>query len=389
MPAQYGQKSTLTASDADLRIAIEDTIQKYPDWQFPLLKRWGGGVFKNAVTSHKYEWRERELRPVKTTIASATVTDSATTFYVADAGVFNVDDKIRVQDSGEIMIVKSVSGGTLVEVEGRGWGGTTASAMGLGNVVYRQGTAAPQGKDADDMISMGPEDLFNFTTIYEDVVHLSGTQNAALISGDLSAAELIEDKQKELMEGLQADLLLGVRHKDALQKRYTMGGIKYFVDTYAPDNVVDFGGSATWNTDADVLAKLRAAVTIIANQNGGKPTIYMGWKAMDKFALIDNDTLRTTRNDASRGIGVVDTFRSLLGNLDVVLFRERTGAMDDLIFFVDEDNCGYKAMKGRAWFTQQLGKTGDNFKWQVVGEYTAKFSTPKVFSYIFNLGLNG
>lgn len=386
MGAIYGQKSTLTATDQDLRISIEDTIQKYPDWQFPLLKRWGSKVFKNAVTSHKYEWRERELRPVKTTVASATVADDATTFYVADAGVFNVDDKLRVQSSGEIMIVKAVSGGTLVTVE-RGWGDTTAASMALGDTVYRQGTAAPQGKDADDMVMAGPEDLFNFTTIYEDVVHLSGTQNAALISGDLSAAELIEDKQKELMEGLQADALLGVRHKDAVMKRYTAGGLKFFIDEYAPDNVVDFGGSSTWNTDANVLTKLRSAVTIIAEQNGGKPTIYMGWKAMDRFALIENDILRTTRNDASRGIGVVDTFRSLLGNLDVVLLRERTGAMDDLIFFVDEENCGYKAHKGRAWFTEKLGKTGDNHKWQVVGEYTFKFSTPKVFSYIHNLGL--
>lgn len=386
MNSQYGQKSTLGASEADLRINIEDTIGKYPDWQFPLLKRWSAKVFKNPVTSHKYEWKERELRPVKTTVASATVTDSATQFYVEQPGVFNVDDKLRVQASGEIMIIKSVAGGTLVTVQ-RGWGDTTAASMALGDTVYRQGTATPQGKDADDMVTAGTEDLFNYTGIYEDVVHLSGTQHESLIHGDQNSAELIEDKQKELMEGLQADLLLGVRSKDTVEKRYTLGGLKYFIDQYASDNVVDFGGSSTWNTDANVLAKLRSAVTKIADNNGAKPTIYMGWKAMDRFALIDNDLLRTTRNDASRGVGVVDTFRSLLGDLDVVMLRERTGALDDLIFFVDESNCGYKPMRNRGWGTESLGRTGDNYKWQVLGEYTAKFATPKVFSYIHNLGL--
>ncbi len=384
MGAKYGQKSTLSASESNLRISIESEIVKYPDWQFPLLKRLNGKVFKKPVVSHEYRWTERELRPVETTVASATVTDTATQFYVKDAGVFNVDDKLRVKKSGEIMIVDSVSGGTFITVK-RGWGGTTKAALALGDVVYRQGTAAPQGKDADDMVSTGTEDLFNYTSIYEDVVHLSGTQNEALIHGDMSAAEEIERKQKELMEGFQADLLLGVRHKDAVEKRYTMGGLKYMIDQYAPQNAIDFGGS--WASDATVKAKFAEAVRAIANNMGGKPTVYVGYLAMEKIANIENDQIRSNKSDKTRGVGVVDTLRSMLGDLDVVMLRERTGAMNDLIFFVDEDCIGYKAHKGREWGTEKLGKTGDNHKWQVLGEYTMKVETPKVHSYLYNLGL--
>lgn len=379
----YGQQSTFSGAESNLRINIEDMIVKYPSWQFPLLKRWSSKAFKNAVKSHKYEWTERELRPVKTTVASETVAADATTFYVTDPGVFNVDDVLRAPD-GEQMIVKSVSGGTLLTVE-REWGGTTGETMVLGENVYRSGVASPQGKDADDMVIQSPEDLFNYTQIFEDVVHLSGTQRESLIHGDENSSELISRKQKELMEQLQVSLLLGRRAKDAAEKRHTLGGLKFFIDTYAADNAIDFGGS--WSTDATVVGKFEDAIEKIADKMGEKPTIYMGYKAMRQFRMIDDDLIRSSRSDKKRGIGVVDGYLSQLGELDVVMVRERTGALDDLIFFVDESHVGYKSMRNRGWFTEELAKTGDSYKWQVLGEYTEKVETPKVHSYLYNLGL--
>ena len=381
----YGQQSTFSGTESNLRINIEDMIVKYPDWQFPILKRWDSKVFKNAVKSHKYEWTERELRPVKTTVASATVADSDTTFYVTDPGVFNVDDVLRAPD-GELMIVTQIAGGTLLTVE-RGWGSTTAESMVLGDYVYRSGVASPQGKDADDMVITTPEDLYNYTQIFEDVVHLSGTQRESLIHGDENQSELISRKQKELMEQLQVSLLLGARGKSTADKRTTLGGLKFFIDTYAADNAIDFGGASIWNTDLSVVNKFEDAVEIIADKMGGKPTIYMGYKAMRKFRMIDDDLIRTSRKESKRGIGVVDGYLSQLGELDVVLVRERTGALNDLIFFVDEEKTGFKAMRNRGWFTEELAKTGDSYKWQVVGEYTEKVETPKENSYLYKLGL--
>lgn len=385
MTSLYGQQSTFSGSESNLRLNIEETIVKYPDWQFPILKRWDSKVFKSAVKSHKYEWSERDLRPVKTTVASASVADSDTTFYVADSAVFNVDDVLKAP-AGEMMIVTAVAGGTLLTVE-RGWGDTTPEALALGDTVIRAGVAAPQGKDADDMVISGLSDLYNYTQIFEDVVDLSGTQRESLIRGDENSAELIERKQKELMEVLQTSLLVGVRAKNAEKKRTTLGGLKFYIDNYASDNVIDFGGASTWNTDLSVLNKFEDAVQKIADKMGDKPTIYMGYKAMRKFRLLDDDLVRSTRSDKARGIGVVDTYLSQLGNLDIVMLRERTGVMDDLIFFVDEDKVGYKPMRNRGWFTKELAVTGDSYRWQVLGEYTAKFETPKIASYIHNLGL--
>ena len=45
----YGQKSSFSSTDANLRINLEDLITKYEDYKFPILKRLSGGVFKKDV----------------------------------------------------------------------------------------------------------------------------------------------------------------------------------------------------------------------------------------------------------------------------------------------------------------------------------------------------
>jgi hypothetical protein len=377
----YGMKSTISDTDSALHINIEDQIVKYPDWQFPILKRWNSKVFKSEVKSHKYEWTERELRPVTAKVVDLTVASDATSLVVDTSGVFNVDDVLR-KPSGELCIVTAVTGGTNLTIAH--WAGTP-EAMSAGDTVQRAGVASPAGKDADHMVITGTEDLYNFTSILEDVVELDGGQRYSLVHGDENESQLISDKQQELMEGLQTQLLVGVRNIDKAAKRHTLGGLKYFIDTYAPNNAVDFGGS--WATDSTVIGKFEDAIEKIADANGGKPTIYMGYKAMRKFRMIGDELIRGKMTDKTRGIAVVDTYLSQLGELDVVLIRERLGIMDDLIFFVDEDKVGYKARRKRGWFTEELAHTGDSYKWQVVGEYTAKFETPKVLAYLYNLGL--
>lgn len=379
----YGQQSTLSATDSALHINIEDTIGKYPDWQFPLLKRWSSSIFKADIKSHKYEWSERELRKVSCKVASATVAASATSFYVDTAGVFNVDD-VLLKPDGEQVIVTAVAGGTLLTVKTLAG---TAESMVLGETVKRIGVASPQGKDADNMVIAGTADLFNYTQIFEDVVELSGTQRNSMIHGDENSASLIEDKQKELMEGLQSTLLIGQRTIDKETKRTTMGGLKYFIDTYAPENVIDFGGASTWLTAASVKGKIDDAVEAIANNNGGKPVIVLGFKAMRKLKDLADGTVFTKTSDKTRGTAMPEQYLSQLGSLDIVMLRERAGILNDLIFVIDEEQCGFKSMKNRGWFTEELAKTGDSYRWQVLGEYTAKFATPKVQAYIYNLGL--
>lgn len=384
MSAQYGQRSTLVATDRDLVINIEDQVTNYPDRRIELIKRMSGKNFKKEVMSHKYEWSIRENRPIKAGVVNLTVASDATSMIVDTAGVFNKDDVFR-KPSGELCVVTSVTGGTNVafrHVAG------TPEALAAADELVVVGVAAPQGANADSMVVTGKEDLYNYTQIFEDVVDLSGTEHASLIRGDENSGELLARKGKELVEKLQNTIIIGQRAKDDVNKQTFMGGYKYFIDTYASANVVDFGGSGTWSTDAGVIAKLDDALDKISNKVFDKPVIYVGGKFMRKFKTVQDDTTRTTLREKARGIGVVDTYLShLYGEVDIVLLQEEAGLMDDLILIGDDSQVGYKAMRTRGWHTYPLARMGDGFRWQVLGEYTFKMNTPEAFAYIHNLGV--
>lgn len=385
LQANYGQGSTFQATDKALYLSIEKEIQKYPSPRIELLKRIGG--FEQAVNSHKIEWSRRDNRPVKALVVNGTST-SGTVITVDTAGVFNVDD-ILEKPSGQQMVVESVNGGT--QITFRALSGT-AELLAGGMTVKRVGMASPQGKDADDMVTTGYEDLYNFTSILEDVVNLSGTERNALIRGHENSAQLIARKQMELAEIWQSQIVLGKRTKDDARKVTTNGGIKFLIDTYAASNVIDFGGLATWSLtgNSGVLGKIDDALDIVSAKVFDKPTMYCGAKFMRRFkyALTDTSVIRTDDKEDSKGIGVVGSYLShLYGKIKVVLLQERTGFMDDLVFLVDESDIGQKPMKGREWQTYELGRKGDSFQWQVLSERTVKIGNPSAHTYIYNLGL--
>lgn len=386
MQSHYGQLSNFEASDSRLKINIEDLIQKYPDYKFPALKRWNSSVFKKDVLSYKYEWSARDLRPVSALLVNATASTSQPTFIVDAAGVFNKDDVVQNKRTGEKMLVQDVTGGVNLNVT-RAWGGTTGAAMVANDVLVRIGIAAPQGALADNMVISGFDDLYNYTQIFEDVVEMSDSVYKGFVRGDESSADLIQRKQQELMEVLHLSLFVGSRYRDIGNKQSSFGGMKFMVDTYAPSNAIDFGGSGTWATDAAAIGKFEDAIQAIALKMGGKPTIYAGYKVLRNIRLLQDDTLRTQRNDKTRGVGVVDTFASGMGDLDIVQIIDRSGLLDNYVFLVDDTAVGYKAMKSRGWFTEEKPFAGDGHLWQVVGEYTAKVENPKAsVAYLYNLG---
>jgi hypothetical protein len=381
----YGQGSTFEATDKALYLSIEKEIKKYPSPRIELLKRLGS--FEQAVNSHKIEWSRRDNRPVKALVVEGT-TSGGTVITVDTAGVFNVDD-ILEKPNGQQMVVEAVSGGTQVTL--RALSGTPEALVG-GDTVKRIGMASPQGKDADDMVRTGYEDLYNYTAILEDVVNLSGTEHNALIRGHENSGQLIARKQQELGEIWQSQIVLGKRTKDDVRKVTTNAGIKQLIDLYAPNNVINFGGSATWALTGDngVMGKVDDALDKLSAKVFDKPTMYVGSKFMRKFkyALTDTSVIRTDDNADTKGIGVVGTYLShLYGKIKVVLIQERTGWMDDLVFFVDESDVGQKPMKGREWQTYPLGRKGDSFQWQVLSERTVKMGNPEAHAYIYNLGL--
>lgn len=380
--ANYGQGSTFEASDKQLYLSIEKEIMKYPSPRIELLKRIGS--FKQKVDSHKIEWSRRDNRPVKALVVNGAAA-GGTVITVDTPGVFNVDD-ILEKPNGQQMVVESVSGG--VQITFRALSGA-AEALVTGNEVRRIGMATAQGKKADDMVRTGYEDLYNFTSILEDVVDLSGTEHNALIRGHENSGQLIARKQQELAEIWQSQMVLGRRTKNDALKTTTSAGIKQLIELYAPNNIIDFGGTGTWSLTGDngVLGKVDDALDKLSAKVFDKPTMYVGSKFMRKFKYAMSDTIRTEQSNDVRGIGVVGTYLShLYGKIKVVLIQERTGWMDNMVLFVDESDVGQKPMKGREWQTYPLARLGDSYRWQVLSERTVKMGNPEAHAMLINLG---
>ncbi len=380
--ANYGQGSTFEANDKELYLNIEKEIAKYPSPRMELVKRIGS--FSQPVNSHKIEWSIRDNRPVKALIVNGAAA-GAGSFTVDTPGVFNVDDLIQLP-LGEQRIVTQVIGG--VQIISKAWVGTTEAVAG-GAVIKRIGGATAQGKIADNMVNHGYGDLFNYTSILEDVVDLSGTQHNALIRGAENSGQLIARKQQELAEVWQTQMVIGKRNKDDVTKTTTVGGLKDLIDTYAPANQVDFGGTGTWSLTGDngAQGKIDNALDLLSAKAFEKPVIYMGSKFMRKFKYLMADLIRTDQDNDTRGIGVVGTYLShLYGKVKIVLIQERTGYMDNLVFFVDESTIGQKAMKGREWQTYPLARNGDSYRWQILSERTFKAENPEALAYLTNLG---
>jgi hypothetical protein len=383
MSTVYGQKSTLGASDKALYLNIESQVKNFPNPRIELLKRLSGKNFKNEVKSHKYEWSSRDNRPIKAKVVNLTVADNATAMIVDTAGVFNKDDVFR-KPSGELCRVTAVTGGTNITFAHLAG---TPEALAAGDTVTVISSATPQGANADTMVSTSYEDYYNYTQNFEDVVDLTDVEHNALIRGEENSGQLIARKQRELMEKLQNTLLVGQRTMDHSNKLYTMGGIKYLIDTYAPSNAINFGGNI-WGNDSAVIGKIDDALDILANKAFEKPVMYVGAKFMRKFKFIQDDTTQTTLREKARGVGVVRTYLShLFGDIDVVLLQERAGLMDDLVFFVDESQVGYKAMRNLGWHTYPLARLGQSFRWQIAGHYTCKVDIPEAAVYMYNLGV--
>jgi 3D (Asp-Asp-Asp) domain-containing protein len=380
---QYGQRSTMGARDIDLHINIEDQVKNFPKYRRELINRWSGKNFKNDVRSHKYEWSTRDNRNLQTTTAIA-INDSATSVVVVDPGVFNVDDVFQAP-GGAQYVVENVGGG--INITFRKLTGTQV-AHDIGTTLTIVGSATPQGKDADDMVVTPFQDLYNFTSNFEDVIHLSDMQHNALIRGEESSAQLIARKQMELTEKLQRALIAGQRFEDKGRKINMMGGLKYMIDTYAPSNVINFGGSGTWASDATVQGKIDDALDIIAERAFEKPVMYVTPAFMRKFKYVQSDALQVSLREKSRGVGVVRTYLShTFGEIDVVQLQGMGNVMDDLVFFVDESMVGYKAHKGLGWHTYPLARTGQSYKWQIAGVYTMKLDIPEAAVYMNTLGL--
>ena len=95
----------------------------------------------------------------------------------------------------------------------------------------------------------------------------------------------------------------------------------------------------------------------------------VGAKQKRAISNFDKSKINLTRADNGRG-QVVDHFVSDFGQAEIVLNNNLKG---DELFIFDANRTKIKPLKDRGFFHEYLGRKGDRFEGQIVGEYTLEF----------------
>ena len=345
----------------------ENTLLLSPQ-EAPMLDLVGYG---EATTQDEIVWYEDETYGTKTT-ATAVATDADTTLSVADGSIFETQTVIKVGE--ELLLVTAVAGNDLTVT--RGYAGTTAAAVAVGDKVEFQFVEGVEGADARKARFKARTRHTNVTQIFDGSITITGT--AAAVSqhgiGDLYAYEKAK-KEKEIVLQLEKAVISGVKYTSANGLVRQMGGIRQFVKT----NVLLGSGAAI---DTEKLNDAFQAIAEATGQNvGAGYKIIVSPKQKRAISRMDADKINLTRQDNGRG-QVVDYFVGDFGESEIVV---NPNLEADEIFIVDIDRVKIRPLQTRQFTHEYLGKTGDNYTGTIVGEYTLEFHEEKAHARIKGL----
>lgn len=347
---------------------VTDKILLLSPQEAPMLDLLG---FGEETTQTRISWFEDETYATKTT-ASAVTTATATTLSVADGSIFTPDMVIKVGE--ELLLITAVTTNDLTVT--RGYADTTAGPIAVGDKVEFQFVEGVEGADARKARFKERKECDNITQIFDATITISESAAAEHQHGIDDLYDYEQAKaEKDVTIQLEKAVISGMKFKSQNGLVRQMGGIRYFVQT----NVIQAAGA---EVSKEILNDAFQAIAESTGQNVGA-----GYKIiaspMQKRAIsrMDADKISLERKDNGRG-NVVDHFVSDFGEAEIVV---NANLEPDEIFILDANRISVRPLRKRRFKHEYLGKTGDNFKGTIVGEYTLEFHEEKAHARIKGL----
>ena len=136
-------------------------------------------------------------------------------------------------------------------------------------------------------------------------------------------------------------------------------------------------------TLAMIDAAMQAAYT-----DGGQPNMLVvspakkaSFSDLNSGSVATNQINYTAPREAAI-VGSVSLYLSDYGQLDVVIDRF---ASDDRVYLLDSDYASICTLPNRNFTVDDLAKTGDSEKFQIITEFTLKVSAPKAHGAVYDL----
>lgn len=285
--------------------------------------------------------------------------------------------KDRLSGKTEVVQVTAVSSTSATVT--RGYGGTSAQTHAAGATWDIVAHPRPQGMAGPADESTTRTLVHNFTQIFSKGVKVTGTASAIDHAGLSSEDDYqIDLRLRELKRELDRTCIMGVRApNDVGASTYgTMGGIIEFVG-FIPGTTNNIGTAETL-----VPSVLNTMIKNCWDDGLMPDTVLVGGVQKQKISAFDQEFRRSTL-DSRRAGYTVEEFVSDLGiNLKVIVDR---WVPNDVAVVFDSSKVKIMPLKGRAFFLEKLGKTGDSNDWQIVGEYTMEVRNGDAACYHFNL----
>lgn len=327
----------------------------------PLLNKIG--ILNEPVYSTTYQWYDEAFPILNTAVKTAYDADTAN-------GVLEVDSTVGIMVNSIIKVnavlyrVTEVTDGTKLKVTPIS--GADADHE-VGDIVTIVSNSSLEGADYEDGHYNPLIERFNFTQIFKDYVKITGTQDAVRrkVRGALLAQE-IDSKMRRLRVMLERAAWLGIRSKPNVNDApRLMGGIDWFITN--EDGIV-----VTPATMTDFETTLKEFLRLIYDVRGSVSEAWMNPVTMEHFLDLGEDALIIDQYSEQAGRNV----RTYVSQYGETTLNMSPDIPPKVIYVVDTSNIRIRPLVNRQFQYEELAKTGDSIKGQLIGEYTLEFRNP-------------
>lgn len=338
------------------RESVTDQILLLNAYQTPLLSMLG---FATPVSQVEHIWFEDSMFADESTAAAEALV-GATEISVADAEPFRANQVIKVGE--ELLLVTAVDKSAKKLTVTRGYASTTAAVVASGAKIEVQFVEGAEGADARQGRFKPRVRKSNITQIFDETVEISGTAAAVANYGIDDIYEY--EKAKKLLElALQTEkaFIGGIRYENGLVRQ--MDGVRNLIKT----NVTDLRGVDV--TMDHINDSLQSIYTKGGFATGGNYEILVPAKQKRAVGKFSDNIVRIDNGDDTRGT-VVNRLITDFGEFNVSI-NDNLSA--DEILIVDKNRMFIRPLNGRDFGHEYLGKKGDYYQGQIVGEFTLEF----------------
>lgn len=354
--------------------AISDVISMIDPRDTPLVAKLGlDGArekFKVQQSGYKIEILEDELDPLEDAV------NNGAGWNNSDTTGLDVDDASKFQDGhiilveSEKMVVSAVdTSANTIDVYARAFGDTSAATHADDTSIYIVGMARLEGDDADYGPVVDVTAPYNYTSIFQKAIKVSGTLQAISQHG-------IDD---EFM--YQANK--AVPHLLRLVERMAFYGERVQGSASAPRSAGSLGIFITDNTVAAGGAIAKSHVDSLMEEiimDGGYPDLLVmnPRVANDLRNLLDSSSfVRVSQDENKLGVDAIERVMTQYGELELVMDR---WCPTDTAFVLQSSKVGFYTLRG--FESYELARSGDSLKGEVVGEFSLLLANDKAHGKI-------